>query len=428
MPGSGCVRCSRRPRWPSWLRVSAATGPGSSRWWLVSGRRWCRCRLPRPGCGSLTSWRGRHRFTTWRWRCGCPGALMPRRWARRWPMWWVVMRVCARCSRRLTGYLSSWWCRPSGPISAGRSSMAATGRPAGWRRPARNAARHPFDLTTEIPLRARLFRVADDEHVLVVVVHHIAADGLSLTPLVRDLGVAYASRCAGQAPGWADLPVQYVDYTLWQRTQLGDLDDSDSRIAAQLAYWQDVLAGMPEHLQLPTDRPYPPVADYRGATVAVDWPVELQQRLREVAAQHDATSFMVVQAALSVLLAKLSASTDVAVGFPIAGRRDPRSMSWWDFSSTRWCCGWIWPVIPRLRTCWLRCVSAAWPPMSTKTCPSRCWWSGSTPPGSSDPSSAGPGHAGLAELAGQRSRLPGWRWGICRSRRCRWTPTAPAWI
>ena len=169
-------------------------------------------------------------------------------------------------------------------------------------------ARHPFDLAAEIPLRARLFRVADDEHVLVAVVHHIAADGLSVTPLVRDLGVAYASRCAGQAPGWAELAVQYVDYTLWQRAQLGDLDDSDSRIAAQLAYWEDALAGMPEHLQLPTDRPYPPVADYRGATVAVDWPAELQQQVARVAREHNATSFMVVQAALAVLLAKLSAS------------------------------------------------------------------------------------------------------------------------
>ena len=124
-------------------------------------------------------------------------------------------------------------------------------------------------------------------------------------------------------PRAGPLAVQYVDYTLWQRAQLGDLDDSDSRIAAQLAYWEDALAGMPERLQLPTDRPYPPVADYRGASVAVDWPAELQQRVARVAREHNATSFMVIQAALAVLLAKLSASTDVAVGFPIAGRRDP---------------------------------------------------------------------------------------------------------
>ncbi len=185
------------------------------------------------------------------------------------------------------------------------------------------AARHAFDLSTEIPLRGRLFRVADDEHVLVGVVHHIAADGWSVTPLMRDLGEAYASRCARQAPSWAELPVQYIDYTLWQRAQFGDLDDHESPIATQLAYWKDALAGMPERLQLPTDRPYPPVADQQGASVAVHWPAALQQRVRAVAAEHNATSFMVVQAALAVLLSRLSASSDVAVGFPIAGRSDP---------------------------------------------------------------------------------------------------------
>jgi amino acid adenylation domain-containing protein/non-ribosomal peptide synthase protein (TIGR01720 family) len=184
-------------------------------------------------------------------------------------------------------------------------------------------ARRSFDLATQIPLRARLFRVAADEHVLVAVVHHIAADGWSVTPLVADLGMAYASRCVGRAPGWADLAVQYVDYTLWQRAQFGDLADSSSPIAAQLSYWQDALAGMPEHLQLPTDRPYPPIADQRGARVAVDWPAGLQQRVRGLAGERNATSFMVMQAALAVLLARLSASSDVAVGFPIAGRRDP---------------------------------------------------------------------------------------------------------
>ena len=184
-------------------------------------------------------------------------------------------------------------------------------------------ARHTFDLATEIPLRATLFRISDDEHVLAGVVHHIAADGWSVTPLVRDLGEAYRARQRGHAPGWVQLPVQYVDYTLWQRAQFGDLDDGDSPIAAQLAYWQDALAGMPERLQLPTDRPYPPVADLRGASVTVEWPAELQQRMQEVAAEYHATNFMVVQAGLAVLLSRLSASSDVAVGFPIAGRNDP---------------------------------------------------------------------------------------------------------
>ncbi|HEV7361138.1 MAG TPA: amino acid adenylation domain-containing protein, partial [Mycobacterium sp.] len=184
------------------------------------------------------------------------------------------------------------------------------------------AARYTFDLTTDIPLRATLFRLADDEHVLVGVVHHIAADGSSITPLVRDLGTAYAARCAGEAPGWTRLPLQYPDFTLWQHAQFGRLDDTGSPIAAQLAYWEDALAGMPERLTLPADRPYPPVADQRGASVAVQWPAELQQRVREVAREHNATSFMVVQAALAALLCAVSANSDVAVGFPIAGRRD----------------------------------------------------------------------------------------------------------
>jgi acyl carrier protein len=200
----------------------------------------------------------------------------------------------------------------------------ATGWPGGRLEQAIDTAvGYSFDLAAEVPLRARLFRVGQDEHVLVAVVHHIAADGWSVTPLVRDLGVAYAARCAGQVPGWAPLAVQYVDYTLWQRGQLGDLADSGSPIAGQLAYWEQALAGMPERLVLPTDRPYPPVADFRGASVAVAWPAELQQAVARVGRAHNATSFMVLQAALAVLLAKLSASSEVAVGFPIAGRADP---------------------------------------------------------------------------------------------------------
>ena len=200
----------------------------------------------------------------------------------------------------------------------------ATGWPADrLRAGVEEAVGYRFDLATEIPLRAQLFRISEDEHVLVATVHHIAADAWSVTPLVADVGVAYAARCAGRAPGWAPLAVQYVDYTLWQRAQLGDLDDSHSRIAAQLAYWQEALAGLPERLVLPTDRPYPPVADYRGASVTVEWPVELQQRVARVAREHHATSFMVMQAGLAVLLAKLCASREVAVGFAIAGRRDP---------------------------------------------------------------------------------------------------------
>ncbi|ORB98712.1 non-ribosomal peptide synthetase, partial [Mycobacterium kansasii] len=180
-----------------------------------------------------------------------------------------------------------------------------------------------FDLATEIPVRVQLLVVGEREYVLVVVVHHIAADGWSVAALAADLSVAYASRCGGRAPRWAPLAVQYVDYTLWQRANLGELSDSGSAIAAQLVFWEKALAGMPERLELPTDRPYPQVADYRGDQVVVVWSAELQQRVARVAREHRASSFMVVQAALSVLLSQLCASSDVAVGFAVAGRGDP---------------------------------------------------------------------------------------------------------
>ena len=207
--------------------------------------------------------------------------------------------------------------------AAGPSSMPPAGRGAGWMTPSTPRRVTPSIWQPRSPVRTRLFRISDEEHVLVAAVHHIAADGSSVAPLVADLLVAYESRRAGRAPAWAPLAAQYVDYTLWQRAQLGDLDNCNSPIAAQLAYWEEALAGMPERLVLPTDRPYPPVADYRGASLTVAWPAQLQQRVRDVAAEHNVTRFMVMQAALAVLLAKLSASPEVAVGFPIAGRGDP---------------------------------------------------------------------------------------------------------
>jgi amino acid adenylation domain-containing protein len=185
------------------------------------------------------------------------------------------------------------------------------------------AAQYSFDLASDIPFRARLFRVAAQEHVLLITLHHICGDGWSIGLLAADVGSAYMSRCAGQVPSWAELPVQYVDYALWQRENLGDLTDRNSPLAAQVGYWEEALAGMPDRLELPTDRPYPQVADHRGASVAVDWPTELQQRVATVARERNSTSFMVVQAALTALLSRLGASTDVAVGFPIAGRGDP---------------------------------------------------------------------------------------------------------
>ncbi|BBX12041.1 hypothetical protein MNVM_11220 [Mycobacterium novum] len=180
-----------------------------------------------------------------------------------------------------------------------------------------------FDLATQLPLRVQLFDVGGGEFVLAAVLHHIAGDGSSIAPLLRDLGAAYTARCAGADAGLPALGVQYADYALWQREWLGEESDPDSVIAAQLRYWREALAGLPERLALPTDRPYPAVADYRGASVAVAWPAGLQRQIARVARAHDATSFMVVQAGLAVLLSKLGGGSDVAVGVAVAGRPDP---------------------------------------------------------------------------------------------------------
>ena len=126
------------------------------------------------------------------------------------------------------------------------------------------AAQQGFDLSAQIPLRAQLFALSQSEHVLLLVLHHIAGDGWSLAPLARDLAHAYAARCQGAAPQLPALPVQYADYTLWQQHVLGSETDPESPIARQIAFWTKTLEGLPEQLELPTDRPRPAVASYRG--------------------------------------------------------------------------------------------------------------------------------------------------------------------
>nr|CAJ18237.2 non-ribosomal peptide synthetase B [Actinoplanes friuliensis] len=192
---------------------------------------------------------------------------------------------------------------------------------AGREEAVREAAAEPFDLGRELPVRVTLFE-GTGEHVLLVVLHHIAGDGQSMGPLARDLTTAYAARAAGSAPAWAPLPVQYADYTLWQRTMLGAEDNPGSEFGRQLGYWRETLAGLPGELQLPTDRPRPPRQSYRGDRVSRGVPAELHRALRELARETRSSLVMVVQAALATTLSRLGAGTDVPIGMPIAGRTD----------------------------------------------------------------------------------------------------------
>ncbi|MFJ3899012.1 non-ribosomal peptide synthase/polyketide synthase [Streptomyces sp. NPDC090083] len=184
------------------------------------------------------------------------------------------------------------------------------------------AAARGFDIDRELPLRAHVFEVGADEHVLLLVLHHIAGDQWSDGPLWRDLATAYAARRAGEAPAWAPLPVQYADYALWHREALGDPDAPDSRQSRQLAYWQDALAGLPDELALPTDRPRPLESSHRGGAVGLTLDAQTAEQLRALARRHGVSMFMVTQAAVAALLHRLGAGDDIPLGAPISGRGD----------------------------------------------------------------------------------------------------------
>ncbi|CAM3330711.1 Non-ribosomal peptide synthetase [Kibdelosporangium persicum] len=184
------------------------------------------------------------------------------------------------------------------------------------------SAKYCFAIDKEIPIRAALFSTAEDDHVFMLLVHHIAGDGWSLPPLRRDLDAAYAARRAGLEPGLAPLPIQYADYTVWQRDMMGDEDSPESLFGRQAAFWRETLAGLPEELALPTDRPRPPQSTNRGGSVSFEVPPEVHRGLRELAQGNDASMFMVLQASLAALLTRIGAGTDIPLGSPIAGRTD----------------------------------------------------------------------------------------------------------
>ncbi|MFF2331569.1 MULTISPECIES: amino acid adenylation domain-containing protein [unclassified Streptomyces] len=173
-----------------------------------------------------------------------------------------------------------------------------------------------FDLERGPVVRAALLRLGAEDHVLVVVLHHMVADGWSAAVLNRELGTLYtASRDAGPDPLSA-LPVQYGDYAVWQRQVFGE-----QQLAGQLAYWQTALADVEPVLELPADRARPAVSTYRGGVRVFVVPRDLTDELRELARTERATLFMVLLGAFDVLLARYTGRSDVVVGTPVANRR-----------------------------------------------------------------------------------------------------------
>ena len=173
---------------------------------------------------------------------------------------------------------------------------------------AREEARQPFDLTIAPLLRARLIRIAENDHVLVVITHHIVSDGWSFTVLAEELAALYGGSTL------PELPIQYADYAIWQRAFL-----AGERMEQQLAYWRKQLAGAPLVLELPT-APRPAMETFAGAKLSTHIPAELLDRLKELSQREGVTLFMTLLSAFGALLSRYSGQEEVLIGSPIAGR------------------------------------------------------------------------------------------------------------
>ncbi len=191
------------------------------------------------------------------------------------------------------------------PVSA--RTQAATGL-------LQEDAQRAFDLERAPLLRAKLLRLAPDEHMLLLNMHHIVSDGWSMGVLLRELSAFYRAHRHGGVAGLPQLPVQYADYAVWQRGYL-----QGAVLDAQLEYWRGQLAGL-STLELALDHPRPAVLGYHGATVPVSLSATTSAALRRIGQQAGTTPFMTLLTLFQILLARYSGQTDIAVGSPIAGR------------------------------------------------------------------------------------------------------------
>ncbi len=188
----------------------------------------------------------------------------------------------------------------------------------------KESSRHAFDLTKEIPIKAKLLRIDDRAYVLLIIVHHIAFDGWSFAPLWRDLSIVYSARLNNEVSNWKPLPVQYADYAIWQRNIFQKENTHNSIISRQLNYWVKNLAALPALVSLPTDYFRPKKPTYRGNRKSFVISSKLHADLVLLSEDQNATLFMVLHASLCCLLTHFGAGTDIVIGTPIAGRKDSK--------------------------------------------------------------------------------------------------------
>src|SRR5581483_8263148 len=195
------------------------------------------------------------------------------------------------------------------------SGLEADEREAVTTKLSREESSRGFDLKKASLIRARLLRIAEQEQVLLLTMHHIVSDGWSGKLLIRETGSLYEGFTEGRPSGLRELQTQYADYAVWQREWL-----QGEALDRQISYWKEQLAGAPQVLDLPTDRPRPPVQTHRGAIESLVLSTTLSKQLKSLSQRNGCTMFMALLAAFKLLLSRHTGQLDIVVGAPIAGR------------------------------------------------------------------------------------------------------------
>ncbi|GIV95380.1 MAG: hypothetical protein KatS3mg057_0037 [Herpetosiphonaceae bacterium] len=177
------------------------------------------------------------------------------------------------------------------------------------------SARRSFDLRSGPLIAFALVRLADDEHLLLLVVHHIVSDGWSSGIFIRELAAIYTALVEGRPSPLPDLPLQFIDYVVWQRERM-----QGQNLERELDFWKGYLNGAPMVLELPTDRPRPPAQTFRGSSASRLLSPELAEGLQALCKREGVTLFMALLAAFQALLARYTGQHDILVGSPVAGR------------------------------------------------------------------------------------------------------------